>query len=271
MKWHSQVLIPFLTLSCNFSCTYCITRFSPDFDFSYSHLSADCWTNFFNSIDGISDIVFNGGEPTLYPGFPEIINSLRPLRLIAIGTNYSDLATTALLKISPRDELILDGSFHPRSISHHDISRNLLRLQDAGFKVRVHALNYPGFKTPPSTWIRDFKFHGIEAFLQQYEGFWGGTLRPKPSKVPACSLEGTSTVKCSRSIYTPIGPDGTVYFCHYLMYSHRALPFIGHIFDHQISFPTSITCPHYGWCSPCDWPRKAWDLSAPGLKPLHGA
>lgn len=271
MKWHSSVLIPFLTLSCNFSCRYCITKFAPDHNFSFIHLPTYQWLYFFNSIDGISDIIFNGGEPTLFPGFPEIINSLKPLRLIAIGTNYSDLATAALLKITPRDDLILDGSFHPHFISHHDISQNLLRLKAAGFKVRVHVLNYPQFKARPSSFIHDFQIQGIDAFLQQYEGFSDGVLLPLPSKLPACSLATKAAVKCSRSIYTPIAPDGTIYFCHYFMYSRSPNGTIGHISADQVSFPDTLNCRHYGWCNPCDLPRKAWDLSGQRLKPLVGA
>lgn len=256
MKWHSPVLIPFLTLNCNFSCKYCITKFAPDRDFRFDHLAYEDWIKFFSSTQGITDIIFNGGEPTLYPNFHHIINSLRPLNLIAIGTNYSALATDVLLSITPRGDLILDGSFHPHFITHHDISHNLLDLKAAGFKVRVHALSFPGFKGRPSDWIHDFKLQGIDAFIQDYEGYWRDRFFPSFLKLRACGLKKRSRVLCSRSIYTPIAPDGNVYFCHYLMYAQRPEGVIGHISDPQLSFPDFFDCPHYGWCSPCDWPRS---------------
>lgn len=255
MQWHSPVLIPFLTLSCNFRCEYCITRYSPDYNHTFSHLPPVDWIHFFESTQGISDIIFNGGEPTFYPYFSGIINSLKPLHLIAIGTNYSAMATRSLLEISPRDDLILDGSFHPHFISYQDISHNLLKLKDAGFLVRVHALTYPGFKTKPSNWIHDFKVQGIDAFIQEYEGFWLDSLLPSSLKLSPCSLKEKTRVKCSRSIYTPIAPDGRIYFCHYLMYSQNPFGVLGHISSSEIFFPDFLDCPYYGWCSPCDWPR----------------
>ena len=256
MKWHSPVLIPFLTLSCNFHCPYCITKFAPDHNFSYEPLDPMFWTHFFNSTEGISDIIFNGGEPTLYPHFPQIIDSLPSLNLIAIGTNYSDMATEALLKIKPRQDLILDGSFHPNFISHHDISQNLLRLKQAGFNVRVHVLNYPGFKTKPSSIIHDFKLEGIDAFIQQFEGFFESIFFANSSKLAPCSLKNKSSVTCTRSFYTPIAPNGDIYFCHYFLYSQHPYGLLGNISDEDIIIPPSLNCSFYGWCNPCDWPRK---------------
>lgn len=256
MQWHSPVLIPFITLCCNFTCSYCINRFSPDFDFSFSRTPGSTWTQFINSLSNIQDVIFNGGEPTLHPDFPTIINSLKPLRLIAIGTNYSSLATDALLKITPRADLILDGSFHPRSISHHDISQNLRRLKEAGFTVRVHVLNYPGFVGRPSSWVHDFNIQGIDAFIQKYEGFYEGNFYYCHDKLPYCGLLQESNCECSRSIYTPIAPDGNIFFCHYLMYANIAAGILGNISAPPAEFPTSLSCSHLGHCSPCDWPRS---------------
>jgi len=256
MKWHSNVLIPFITLYCNFFCSYCINRFAPDFDFSFEELSGFTWVEFINSLYNIQDVIFNGGEPTLHPDFPVIVNSLKPLRLIAIGTNYSDLATEALLKITPRDDLILDGSFHPRSISFDNIVVNLRRLKDAGFKLRVHVLDYPGFVTRPAYWIHDFKLLGIDAFVQKFEGFFERQFYYDQAKLPYCCLLKKSTCLCSRSIYTPIAPDGDIYFCHYLMYSKIDAGVLGNIADPPAEFPTLLSCPHLGHCNPCDWPRS---------------
>lgn len=255
MTWHSDVLIPFITLRCNFKCQYCITRFSPDFDFTFSELPGKKWIDFINLQENVKDVIFNGGEPTIHPHFSNIINSLSPLRLIAIGTNYSDLATKSLLNITPRDDLILDGSFHPHFISHHDISQNILKLKDSGFKVRVHVLSYPGFKTPLPSFIHDFQLHGIEASVQKYEGFYQGTFYYDPKKLPYCNLETKSRCLCSKSIYTPIAPNGDIFFCHYLMYSNNPQGKLGNITGPLTESPTSLDCPYLGHCNPCDWPR----------------
>jgi len=256
MIWHSDTLIPFITLRCDFHCEYCITRFSPDYDFFHTELPGQDWISFINAQDNVKDVIFNGGEPTLRSDFPDIINSLRPLRLIAIGTNYSCLATKALLKITPRDDLFIDGTFHPQFISHQSISHNLLLLKYAGFAVRVHVLDYPGFKTSPSSFIHDFHLQGIDAFIQRYEGFYQGNFYYDNSKLPHCSLSSKTFCNCTRSIYTPISPCGDIYFCHYLMYSKSFDGILGNIFDPPRSFPSFLDCRHLGYCNPCDWPRS---------------
>lgn len=256
MQWHADVLIPFITLRCNFDCTYCITRFSPDYNFNYTELPGKSWIDFINSIDSVKDVIFNGGEPTLHPDFPLIINSLKPLRLIAIGTNYSNSATSALLKIIPRPDLIIDGSFHPRSISFNDIVSNLHRLISTGFRVRVHLLDYPGFVTRPAYWLHDFKLLGIDAFVQKYEGFFQDQFYYDKKKLPYCGLTSTSTCRCSRSIYTPIAPNGDIFFCHYFMYSNIDAGRLGNINSLPVYFPVYLTCDYLGHCNPCDWPRS---------------
>ena len=256
MPWHSSVLIPFITLQCNFNCLYCITKHAPDHQFSYTHLSGPQWILFINSQDAVQDVIFNGGEPTLHPDFPDIINSLRSFRLIAVGTNYSDSATRALLKISPRADLILDGTFHPRSISFPDICVNLRKLKQAGFKVRVHVLDYPGFIASPARWVHCFKLKGIDSFVQKFEGFYKDDFFYDQRKLPFCGFNARSSCRCTRSIYTPIAPDGTIYFCHYLMYSNSVDGRLGNVLDPPLSFPPYLDCAHLGFCSVCDWPRS---------------
>jgi sulfatase maturation enzyme AslB (radical SAM superfamily) len=260
MQWHSPVLIPFLTLSCNFACSYCITRYAPNHNLKFNRLPGASWFDLFNCAHNVTDIIFNGGEPTLHPDFPDIINRLKPLKLLAIGTNYSSLATESLLRITPRPDLIIDGSFHPDFISHQDISKNLLRLKAAGLRVRVHPINHPTFTGLLPAWLHAFQTQAIDSFIQQYEGFWEGNLLPDSSKLPACSLKSTRRVNCTRSAYTPIAPDGNVYFCHYLMYSQNQDGIIGHISNPQLSFPDSLECRHYGHCNPCDFPRTVHEL-----------
>jgi len=256
MVWHSDTLIPFIALRCNFTCKYCITRFAPDYDFSYTELPGKDWISFINAQDNVKDVIFNGGEPTLHSDFPNIINSLRPFRLIAIGTNYSSYSINSLLQITPRDDLIIDGTFHPHFISHADISHNLLRLKEAGFVVRVHVLDYPGFTSPLPDILHSFQLHSIDSFVQHYEGFYQGTFYYDQSKLPYCSLKDKTFCNCTRSIYTPIAPNGDIYFCHYLMYSKTFDGILGNIFDPPKPFPPFLDCRHLGYCNPCDWPRS---------------
>ena len=261
MKWHSEVLIPFITLRCNFKCRYCITRFSPDFDFSYKELPGEKWVEFINAQENVKDVIFNGGEPTLHQDFSSMINNLREFRLIAIGTNYSSMATRALLKLTPREYIIIDGTFHPHFISHHDISQNLLRLQAAGFRVRVHVLDYPGFTGRPPSFVHDFKLQGIVSFTQRYEGFYEDRFYYDQKKLPYCGLSSKSTCLCSRSIYTPVAPNGEIFFCHYLMYAKIKAGVLGNISAPPSTLPEDLNCAYLGYCNPCDWPRAVSEVS----------
>jgi len=255
MKWPSKVLLPFLTLDCNNRCPYCINRQAPDQNLNFSILAPGQWIDFIESLDGVEQVILNGGEPAIYPGFPEVISALAGFSSVAIGTNYSSASTQVFSLIKPYPGLFFDGSFHPDSQSFGEVSGNILHLLYLGFHVRVHMIDYPNHTIPPSFFLDMFRALGIECFLHPFMGKLGGVYYPDPSFAPMCGMKSRSKVTCPRGEFFPIAPDGNIYFCHYLMYSQKPSGIIGHIGALPPSLPESLPCDHFGFCSPCDFPK----------------
>lgn len=260
MKWPSTVLLPFLTLKCNNQCPYCINRHSPDYKLKYFELSADQWIRFINSIEGVTSVIFNGGEPALFHDFPELVSQLKPFPSISIGTNFSDLSTKQLSRIPRRPGLRIDGSFHPHCQTLQEVTKNIIHLKDLGFHVRVHLVDFPGHSPKAITYMPAFFDQDIEAFVHPFKGWYSGRYYPDESLISRSGLKGRARVLCSITRFPPIAPNGNIYFCHYFMYAQLQSGAIGHIDDRSLAFPLSMPCDHFGFCNPCDYPREVSPL-----------
>jgi len=79
--WRCELL---LTSKCNFNCTYCRKRSTPDISLDNAIKTINLW-------EGLKNIRFSGGEPTLYPHLLELVaySKKRSIERIAISTNGS--------------------------------------------------------------------------------------------------------------------------------------------------------------------------------------
>jgi sulfatase maturation enzyme AslB (radical SAM superfamily) len=79
--WRCEML---LTSRCNFNCTYCRKRTEPDIPIEQARHTLDIWVS-----EGLKNIRFSGGEPTLYPHLLELVKRAkeREVEHIAISTN----------------------------------------------------------------------------------------------------------------------------------------------------------------------------------------
>lgn len=68
----------FLTFKCNLKCNYCSLLFSTGGKWPQSEISSvKEWKDFLKGLkDPIKEITLTGGEPTLYPGFVDLVNWL---------------------------------------------------------------------------------------------------------------------------------------------------------------------------------------------------
>jgi MoaA/NifB/PqqE/SkfB family radical SAM enzyme len=75
-----------LTDKCNFKCQYCRGHKHGELDFQYAQKSVWFWIK-----DGLQNIRFSGGEPTLYPDLNNLVLQchLQRVKRIAISTNGS--------------------------------------------------------------------------------------------------------------------------------------------------------------------------------------
>ena len=138
-----------LTARCNFNCKMCYVhqQHCP----VEKELSADQWIAIGRAARerGMLFLLLTGGEPFLRPDFAEIYTELRKLGLlISINTNAS-LLTDELLEVFKqyppvRINISLYGGCNEtyRSLcgnaAYDLVTRNILRLKDAGFDVKIN-------------------------------------------------------------------------------------------------------------------------------------
>lgn len=82
--WRCELL---LTSRCNFNCVYCRKRTHPDLSIEDAMYTIDLWAE-----EGLKNIRFSGGEPTLYPKLLELVKYTKTkpsIERIAISTNGS--------------------------------------------------------------------------------------------------------------------------------------------------------------------------------------
>jgi len=268
MKFGSDTCNPFITLACDFRCPYCITKATPGWNFGYPHRECAEWAEALNNLEDVTHIVLNGGEPTLRPGFADMIAAIAPSDAkwpndwkIALGCNGTERARKVLLGTAPRPDFIIDLSFHPSDITLPEIMETAMQLKAAGHNVRAHTISWPGLGVAADWFARQLTNAGIVAFVQNYDGWWHdeprGVLDTYPGEQPACDLtKPPRRARCHRTIYTPIAPNGDVYFCHAAMYERADWGVIGNVFDGWISDAQVLECQNYGRCNPCDRPRE---------------
>lgn len=265
MQFGSPTCNPFITLVCNFRCPYCITRVAPDYDFGYDHFPPDTWIRALNNLEDVQDFIFNGGEPTLVHGngFADIINALKPSRLVAIGTNGNPNAVDVLKLITPRADLVIDISLHPTEINPASVLTAAKTLRDCKHRVRIHTVTWPGLGVIPHVLAEQAETEGIEAFVQRFDGWYDG--EPHGGMVEHFGMADATPcrtrhhARCWPTIYRPVAPNGDIYICHNHMYRRLGVGIIGNIFDGWATEPdetAGVACDWYGWCNPCDLPRR---------------
>lgn len=123
---------------CNYSCSYC----SPDFHSKTEKLrtAEEFKKGVSNVLDGLAhegrlSFFFSGGEPTLYPGFNEVVHNLvQQGHAVSISTNGSRKASVYLDLI---DSASLSVSAHLEFYKQADFIENLRRLVLKVLKSRI--------------------------------------------------------------------------------------------------------------------------------------
>lgn len=134
---------------CQYKCSYCYAR---------KDYKEGGWNKLpklekqLKIIDAISSsyLPYNlgllGGEPTLYPHYNKLItyihNKLKPNDKLYVVTNgVGDFSKHLIL-----DKLIILWSYHPEFVDEKEFLRNILVMQDKGFKFKINIMLHPGRK-----------------------------------------------------------------------------------------------------------------------------
>lgn len=102
-----------LTYACNYACPYCVLPPAT------KHRSVSEWTRAWERMHrkyGQCYIYMSGGEPSIYPGFYELVERISAMHVVDLCTNLSFDVERLVLKLSP-DRFKISATFHPTQVS----------------------------------------------------------------------------------------------------------------------------------------------------------
>lgn len=274
---------------CNFNCAYCsCTKYQEDLCqtalYTKEELDKDKWIERLKTIVPQRlplVIIFCAGEPILYKGFSDIVNSLdkKDWRTF-VYTNLSMLKETR--EITPRKNLWFYVSYHPTGIKRDVFIKNAIELQSS-----YQILDFHGVPAPEQVDIlrqdaREMAKNGIHLRYEEHPymvtrpneyGFYGkiGEM-PKFKNRFASRVSGVpmKTVYCKTSfnhhtagrsgLSYPVAPNGDVYTCWRYMLNHSKEGILGNFFDDDFEFTEDYyECKYYGDCNGCAWDKNIID------------
>lgn len=245
----------FLTLACNYKCSYCINSHG-SLKVERKNLNGKDWVRALNRIEGSLPVTLQGGEPSLHPDFYFIINNLKPGLNIDLLTNLQFDIDEFSRRISP-DRIKRDApyasirvSYHPKAMDLDKTLSDVRTLLDRGYNVGIWAVLYP----PEHDHILEAKKTaqnmGIDFRTKEFLGIYNGKLYGTYAYESACNCRGLSECEC-KTTELLIAPDGHVYQCHSHLYdSYKP---VGNILDASFNIEYVFRrCDHFGKCNPCD-------------------
>jgi len=251
----------FLTMACPYHCSYCINEFAS----SRKHppiMPAEDWISALSRLQnlqrshGVVPVTFQGGEPSVHPGFYDIINSLDRQIRIDILTNLSFDVDEMIALVDPQ-RLRRDApyasirvSYHPDQVQLDELLAKTHKLQDAGFSIGLFGVLHPDqFDIIMSAQQRATD-EGIDFRTKDFLGYANGKMYGRYKYPQSCTSQTTKQVMC-RTTELLMGSDGSVYRCHHDLYEQ--LSPIGHILDPDFRMTKDHRlCDDFGRCNPCD-------------------
>lgn len=260
----------FLTFRCNLGCDYCLNKqgdFAPR-----KEIGADKWFEILKDSPTRKDlpISLQGGEPTMYEGFYDLVNSLfmvgKPMDILTNGyfnpKEFISLTLPEMFK-RPAPYASIRFSFH-KNTDEERLLDTVFMLQEAGYSVGIWGLNHPSMLARNSRMANRCLRLKIDYREKEYLDDKHGTYKYPDAVMGKKGI----TVECKPSELL-FAPDGKLFPCHHYLYAGKnpspfgpGLP-IG-----------NVICPEYGLCNPCDVKLKTNRLQQGGhcsveITPFH--
>lgn len=251
----------FLTLCCNLNCSYCINRYN-DLALPRQILSAADWIQGLNRLQSRSDlpVTLQGGEPSLHPGFYDIINGIRPDLNIDLLTNLQfdeqefmqKVVSSRLKREAPYASIRV--SYHPESMDFDVLRGKVLCLLDGGYSVGVWSVAHPAWEEKLTLVQEKCLSAGIDFRLKEFLGNYNDRFHGTYFYPDAVNGAFNGEVEC-RTSELLVAPNGNIHRCHSDLYSGRAS--IGNIVDPTFKIRDGFrSCSYFGHCNPCDVKTK---------------
>lgn len=255
----------FLTLACNLHCPYCINIHNNKSKKGLPErrqLTADEWIKAADRLILRDDLplTLQGGEPTLYKGFYDIVNKVKESIKMDLLTNMNFSADEFIKRVPvwrftrKAPYAAIRVSYHPGQNDIDELMRKTFKLQDAGFRVGIYSLASPDpeFKKHIDGVREKCLKSGIDFRYKEFLGEWNGKLHGMYKYEG--SVLGRELKKCvCRTTELIVDPAGYVYRCHADLYKARTP--IAHILDEDLDEESLFKfrpCGRYGDCNPCD-------------------
>ena len=247
----------FLTMKCNLGCSYCINHHITQAQMA-EEMSPEAWIDGLSRIETRSDlpITIQGGEPTVYPGFHQVADSLFKLN------KHADLLTNGLFdlrefchKVHP-DTFKRNAKYASIRFSYHEKTNHALifkvwEMQNAGYEVGIWGVKHPSpIVREQNDYVKEAcRWLNIDYREKEFLGIYNGEVHGTYKYRGAVGKKKGRKVWCKSKDFL-INPSGHIFRCHADLYANSN--FIGHILDNEIKFPGFTECNNYGRCNPCD-------------------
>jgi hypothetical protein len=234
-------------------------------------MSPSTWIQALSRLPATSDrpITLSGGEPTQYPDFYKIVDSL-PDGKCDLLTNCmfnlqeftSHVSPSKFKRNAPYASIRI--SYHPGYHDPFDLIKRVSYLQHKAYDVGIWAVDYP----PYSSHIRELqkmaqKMYKIDFRLKEFLGEYKGQFLGTYQYVGSTNADKVASCQC-RTSELLIGPSGHIYRCHRDLYANQNM--IAHMLDTDVGDQLGkwIPCTKYGECNPCDVKVKFDRYQVPG-------
>ena len=247
----------FLTFRCPYHCHYCINHFHDQGAPAYDEIPGKAWISFFERMDARDvPVTLQGGEPGLHPDFVEIVKGISPYHHVDILTNLAFNLEHFVREIDP-ETINRDAPYAPIRVSYHpsqftldQITKRILYLQNAGFRVGLYGVTHPAQMRQVEQARAVCSDLGIDFRTKPFLGWHEGTLYGNYAYPEACAGGEPRWCECAPSELL-IAPDGSIHRCHLFLYENRRS--LGHISDPDFRMSEDyLACALFGHCNPCD-------------------
>ena len=273
-----EYIAAFLTMDCNFNCSYCINKFHGP-TVPYSHLTAQQWIQALSKLENLDreigqiPVTLCGGEPSMHPGFYDIINNVPDRIKIDMLTNLTFDVDEFMARVRPErlkretDSPSIRVSYHPGFHNIDDLLGKVNTLRNAGYSIGIYAILHPEYTQNRLAMAAAAADLGLyfrgKPLLGIYEDeMYGEYAYPDPFQT-----WNLQTVGC-RTTELLIAPNGAIHRCHYNLYKQRNP--IGQIMRPNETMSEKIRiCQEYGNCNPCDLKTKQTRLGEPGYRSVY--
>jgi len=254
----------FLTLFCDFNCSYCINYFGKLK--MRKELTPEQWIEGLNRLQidrsWMVPLTLQGGEPSKYERFIKVIRDLRPDFYIDMLTNLDFDIRQFMDEISPSrmqrsvPYASIRVSYHPEYSDQNELLGKIFKLQSSGYSIGLFGVEHPDSDLSGVAFL--CKQLGIDFRTKEFLGRYNGQIYGTYKYLEAINSI-KKNVKC-RTSEILIAPDGKIHRCHRdLYYNENPL---GNILDKDLkvvfkfrecyNFGAIDDDGEYNSCSLCD-------------------